>query len=307
MGLFSSVSKSLFGSGSSKVKTPDDRDYYKEGRSTLDAQKKLAPDIFGTVGDYQDDYSNLYGTALQDVQTTQQQQNPELYSLYSMLANQAQTDLANNGALSDDEIRQIEQDSRSAWADRGLANSDASAYAEVMDLDSARRERRREAQDLAGYVSGLLSGDQQYTTSQSNSQLATLMNMFDPYNSYSQDLYNTNYNAQASAYNSTANNNAALTGSILDLTGNLGSAWLCWVAREVYGADNPRWRMFRNWLLTDAPRWFRALYIAYGPDFARWIADKPRLKRVIRRWMDRRIEGRCVEVPGIYRDIVREG
>jgi len=34
---------------------------------------------------------------------------------------------------------------------------------------------------------------------------------------------------------------------------------ICWVAREVYGADNPRWLEFRTWLLTQAPAWFRDL------------------------------------------------
>jgi len=63
----------------------------------------------------------------------------------------------------------------------------------------------------------------------------------------------------------------------------------CWVARAVYGADNPRWLLFRSWLLGEAPAWFRALYLAKGPGFAEWLADKPLAKAVIRRWMDRRI------------------
>jgi hypothetical protein len=70
----------------------------------------------------------------------------------------------------------------------------------------------------------------------------------------------------------------------------------CWVAREVYGSDNPRWRMFREWLLADAPAWFRNLYIARGESFAAWISNKPALKAVIRRWMDRRIQSRPVGI-----------
>jgi hypothetical protein len=61
---------------------------------------------------------------------------------------------------------------------------------------------------------------------------------------------------------------------------------LCWVARAVYGESNPRWMQFRQWLLTEAPPWFRNLYIAYGERFARWIAPYPVVKSVIRRWMD---------------------
>jgi len=64
---------------------------------------------------------------------------------------------------------------------------------------------------------------------------------------------------------------------------------MCWVAREVFGARNWKWLAFKTWLMNVAPGWFRNLYIAYGEQFAKWIADKPRLKSVIRRWMESRI------------------
>lgn len=66
----------------------------------------------------------------------------------------------------------------------------------------------------------------------------------------------------------------------------------CWVARAVYGADNPRWRMFRAWLFADAPEWFRNMYLRHGEAFAAWIDNKPRLKDLIRLWMDSRIRAR---------------
>lgn len=64
----------------------------------------------------------------------------------------------------------------------------------------------------------------------------------------------------------------------------------CWVAREVFGNTNPKWRQFRDWLDTKSPKWFRGLYIKYGERFANWIKDKPRLKNLIRRWMENKIE-----------------
>ena len=67
---------------------------------------------------------------------------------------------------------------------------------------------------------------------------------------------------------------------------------VCWVAREVYGSENPRWRMFREWLLADAPAWFRNLYIARGESFAAWISNKPALKTIIRRWIAYSANGR---------------
>ena len=64
----------------------------------------------------------------------------------------------------------------------------------------------------------------------------------------------------------------------------------CWVARTVYGEDNPRWLLFREWLMADAPRWFRTLYLRRGESFARWIAPHATVKSIIRIWMDSVIE-----------------
>ena len=63
----------------------------------------------------------------------------------------------------------------------------------------------------------------------------------------------------------------------------------CWVAREVYGAHNPAWLDFRQWMFSSAPRWFFKLYLAFGERFANFISNKPRLKARIRLWMDSKI------------------
>jgi hypothetical protein len=65
----------------------------------------------------------------------------------------------------------------------------------------------------------------------------------------------------------------------------------CWVAREVYGDQNPKWLLFRAWLLTEAPTWLRDLYAAHGEQFAAWIHDKPLVKTVVKCLMDRAIAG----------------
>ena len=69
-----------------------------------------------------------------------------------------------------------------------------------------------------------------------------------------------------------------------------GGQQMCWVAREVYGIENPKWLHFRSWLLSDAPDWLVSLYQEHGEDFALWIHDKPALKDGIRVLMDRAIE-----------------
>jgi hypothetical protein len=77
------------------------------------------------------------------------------------------------------------------------------------------------------------------------------------------------------------------------MAGSLGGSaikQMCWVAREVYGEDNPMWLLFRDWLDDEAPSWFKATYLKYGERFAKFIKDKPRLKKVIRNWMTSKIK-----------------
>jgi hypothetical protein len=68
-----------------------------------------------------------------------------------------------------------------------------------------------------------------------------------------------------------------------------GGGGFCWVAREVYGAEDPRWMMFRTWLTTKAPTWLLETYRAHGESFAAWIHDKPAAKAMVRTLMDRAI------------------
>lgn len=72
----------------------------------------------------------------------------------------------------------------------------------------------------------------------------------------------------------------------------MGGMGMCWVAREVYGATDPRWLLFRSWLQTDAPRWLHDLYAAHGEAFAAWIHGRPLVKSGLRTLMDRAIASR---------------
>ena len=64
----------------------------------------------------------------------------------------------------------------------------------------------------------------------------------------------------------------------------------CWVARKVYGEDNPKWQIFRSWLCTQAPKWLYKAYGKYGESFAEWLDGKERTQKIIRKWMDKRIQ-----------------
>jgi polysaccharide biosynthesis/export protein len=74
---------------------------------------------------------------------------------------------------------------------------------------------------------------------------------------------------------------------------------VCWVAREVYGAENPQWLLFRAWLLTEAPAWLRETYLAHGEQFAAWIHDKPVVKAAVKALMDIVVERYETEMPTV--------
>lgn len=79
--------------------------------------------------------------------------------------------------------------------------------------------------------------------------------------------------------------------TVVQLAGDVaGAAMMCWVARAVFGTDNPKWLLFRQWMLTHAPKWFLNLYLTHGEAFAKWIHNKPILKSIIRVWMESRIK-----------------
>jgi hypothetical protein len=95
-------------------------------------------------------------------------------------------------------------------------------------------------------------------------------------------------NYLANTYASQVAASAAKTAAAIQAGATVATA--CWVAREVYGEFNPMWLAFREWLYTKAPKWFVKLYEKYGERFADWISDKPRIKNLIRKWMDSRIK-----------------
>ncbi len=85
---------------------------------------------------------------------------------------------------------------------------------------------------------------------------------------------------------------AAGQAGMMSAAGNIAGAAImaCWVAREVYGIDNPKWLEFREWMLNDAPSWLRNLYLKYGERTAKFISNKPRIKSIIRNWMNTKIK-----------------
>jgi len=105
-------------------------------------------------------------------------------------------------------------------------------------------------------------------------------------------MYGDYTNQTAAANQSNAKINAGMFAGAMNILGGSGGFNMgCWVAREVYGQDNPKWIMFRHWMLNVGPKWFRNLYLKHGEKFAAFIKNKPVLKSIIRNWMDARVNG----------------
>ena len=108
------------------------------------------------------------------------------------------------------------------------------------------------------------------------------------------NMYAANVSANASRNAGLMGGLGALGGGLAQGVGAAGSvgAFFCWVALEVYGPTNPAWLQFREWMFTESPNWFFKLYAEYGERFANWISNKPRIKSIIRKWMDSKIGGK---------------
>ena len=72
------------------------------------------------------------------------------------------------------------------------------------------------------------------------------------------------------------------------LLGGLGGGFGgCWVARAVYGEDNPEWMAYRERMLNEAPTWFVRAYFKWGRQIAAFLERFPFVKKILRPIMDR--------------------
>ena len=234
--------------------------------------------------------------------------NPEQAKLMASLSQQAQEGLDAGASLDPSLRREVQQGIRAGQASRGFGMGMGDLAAEATMTGLQADQLRRQRQGFAGNVIGLQKqtgvdpfmallgrpsqmagmaqgfGQQGMGVNQMAAAGAPQFGM----NSYFQDLFNTNYNANVNAQMANASNKTALMGAGIGAAGSIAGAF-CWVAREVYGADNPRWLMFREWMLNDSPGWFFKLYAKFGERFANWLKGNAWLKPAIRRFMDSKI------------------
>jgi hypothetical protein len=123
----------------------------------------------------------------------------------------------------------------------------------------------------------------------------TAANVYGSLLDYGARTYSAYTQAQAAVDTAYSTPNYLSAGaSLLGGAANIGKVaapggFFCWVAREVYGADNPKWLQFREWMLTKASDNLRNFYIEYGERIAESIRNKPKIKSIIRKWMDSKI------------------
>ena len=74
--------------------------------------------------------------------------------------------------------------------------------------------------------------------------------------------------------------------------GNLGSSYAgfglggCYVARECIP---DQWEAFYFWKELVGPKWFKSFYDSNAEKFAKWLKDKPKVKKLVANWMITRI------------------
>ena len=238
--------------------------------------------------------------------------DPYSTRLADLAQQQAETLYAEaEGELSPERRRIAEQAARQASLARGRIGDESSIAAEVLGREQFRSGLRAEARQagagafgqqrqMAGDVgmtilgrpsSAIGLGSQMLGQAQAGAAGPMGPQLFDPnvgINMAMQQQAN-----QASLMGAQAQAGASRSAGTMQALGTIGSAAImamCWVAREVYGVDNPKWLQFREWMLEDSPSWFRSLYIKYGERFAKFISNKPLLKTIIRKWMNTRIK-----------------
>jgi hypothetical protein len=125
----------------------------------------------------------------------------------------------------------------------------------------------------------------QYTQGMQMSRPGELMSMGSNF-----ALTNAKNQYEADQANSFMNQFKGYAGAI----GNLGSSYAgfglggggCFVARECIP---DQWEAFYFWKELVGPKWFKSFYDSNAEKFAKWLKDKPKVKKLVANWMITRI------------------
>jgi len=264
-------------------------------------QNAMAPIVGNIATSAQDVYRKSLGS--------------DAYGLLSTMQNQALSELKMGRSLSPEETRQAQQASRAAMQARGLQSGNQAVALEVLLNNNMATARENSRRQYASNVYGLSEASAANAYNQYGGPMmqmaysaspAAMINtagnmvqglgpqLFNAESGYNAALISSNRKEQMDAQIANANSAASITGAGLGAFGKIFGG-LCWVAREVYGENNPRWLVFSDWISNDAPKWLFDVYSKHGEGFARFISNKPFVKFIIKKAMDLVVETRIQE------------
>ena len=249
-----------------------------------------------------------------DLRSAMEAADPIGATLLTEMGAQAENELKARGDLTPRERRMAEQAARKAWTQRGLVRDPQAVVDELSSLEDAQRLRKAERRGFAQQVMGASktmgadpfmailgrpSGAGQQVAQSGIGTAGYGLTagpgvVFNPEAGLSYMLGQQQNQANLAAAQASANatRSAGMAGGLGALGGGIaqGAIIACWVAREVYGEDNPKWEQFRHWMLNKSPVWFREWYLTHGEFVAEWLKDKPELKSRIKVFMDSKLE-----------------
>ena len=249
---------------------------------------------------------NMLGAA------SQQASNAYMSSMPSWAAgaanaygNYAMQQMSLGTSLSQEDQTYATQNARAAFGARGMQLGNQAIGGEILNNYQLGQQRLRERMGYAQTAFGMgqqiqQAGYQQYVQpAYQQSQLYSTAGMLagaqsglqslgpqflTPESQYLANIRSNDVAQQNAQMAASATRSAGLASGLGAMAGGLIA--LCWVAREVYGSDNYKWLVFRDYVSHEAPSWFRKLYIKHGEKFADFIKDKPLLKFAVRKSMD---------------------
>ena len=264
-----------------------------------------------------DQMSMLSGLGAQSSQAALASLDPNTRGIFNTFGQQALSDLQAGTSLSAAETTQAQQAARAAGAARGVNFSRQGADLEILNTFNMghRRLQQRQATaqtayqmganqqqvGLQGFLTPAFAASQQYSLAGLAGSAQGLYGdvgtspFLTPESQYMANIRANRIQMETAIQSANAQRSGAIIGGAIQAVGTYAgysALAACWVAREVYGEDRAEWMVFRHWLFTEAPEWFRDLYLEEGERFAKFISDKPLLKFIVKKAMDIVVEPR---------------
>jgi len=200
----------LFGGGDGPKRKLVSGSYYRTTSHTMPGQRGLIQLV-----------KDLSPQALEALRTA----NPYAVPILDELNTQAMDELQAGRNLTPEQKRMVDQTARAGQAARGLGYGPSDVFMETLANagygDSLLNQRRAFAQNVAGADQAFYGDIFSRLLGLGGATGASGPKLFNTESPYAQDVYNTNYNAAASAALANASNKNALIGAGINAFGNI--------------------------------------------------------------------------------------